>query len=298
MSQSTALADAVPPRLLAVFSHPDDEEWGTSGALRACVERGIEVHLLTATSGGAGEISDPALATRETLAVVREDESRAACRILGLEPPIFLRHPDGHLADVDPELLAGQVAAAVRRLRPRVLLTFDANGAYGHPDHVAIHRATLTAFDLAADPAYVPPAEVGTGVGAPHRADKVYATAYPHSLWERISSDFSAAGLPPMDFGEVQRLAAHEFGTPDALVTTVVPVERHWDRSWAALLAHRTQYGPDNPFVAVGEDVAGTWLGINSFRRIHPPPAPGTILPDEDDLWAGLPLPAMETSCA
>jgi N-acetyl-1-D-myo-inositol-2-amino-2-deoxy-alpha-D-glucopyranoside deacetylase len=291
-------ADAVPPRLLAVFAHPDDEEWGTSGALCACVERGIEVHLLTATSGGAGEISDPALATRETLAEVREEESRAACRILGLQPPTFLRHPDGQLADVDPGLLAGQVVAAVRRLRPRVLLTFDANGGYGHPDHVAIHRATLTAFDLAADPAYVPPAEAGTGVGTPHRADKVYATAYPRSLWERVNADFIAAGLPPIAFGEVQRVEAHEIGTPDALVTTVVPVDRYWDRCWAALLAHLTQYGPDNPYVAVGEEAARGWLGTNSFRRIHPAPATAAILPDEDDLWAGLPLPAAKASRA
>jgi LmbE family N-acetylglucosaminyl deacetylase len=284
--------------LLAVFAHPDDEEWGTSGALRACVERGIEVHLLTATSGGVGEISDPALATPETLAAVREDELRAACRILGLEPPTLLRHPDGQLADVDPELLAGQVVAAIRRLRPRVVLTFDANGGYGHPDHVAIHRATLTALELAADPTYAPPAEAETNVERPHRVDKVYATAYPFSLGERINADFDAAGLPPIDFGEVQRVAAHEFGTPDALVTTVVPVERYWDLSWAALAAHRTQYGPDNPFVAVGEEVARGWLRTNSFRRVHPSPAPGAILPDEDDLWTGLPLPATKAGRA
>jgi N-acetyl-1-D-myo-inositol-2-amino-2-deoxy-alpha-D-glucopyranoside deacetylase len=294
----TSMPDSVQtngePRLLAVFAHPDDEEWGTSGALVACVERGIEVHVLSATSGEAGEISAPVLATPETLAAVREEELRSACRILGLAEPILLGHPDGGLADVDRDLLVAQIVAAIRRLRPLVVLTFDANGAYGHPDHVAIHRASVAAVDLAADPAYRLPPEVEDG--PPHCVGKLYATAYPHSLSERINAGFAAAGLPPIDFGEVQTVATDAIGTPDTLVTTVVPVDRHWDRCWAAFLAHRTQYGPDNPFVAVGEPVVRGWLATNSFRRLRPAPAPGAALPDEDDLWAGLPLPAQATA--
>src|SRR5262245_11310253 len=134
---------SMPARLLCVFAHPDDEQWDTAGALPACVERGVEVDLLTATSGEAGEISDPALATRETLAVVREEELQAACSLLGLQPPILLRDPDGRLGEVDRDLLADQIAATIRHLRPRVVLTFDASGGYGHPDHIAIHHATL-----------------------------------------------------------------------------------------------------------------------------------------------------------
>ena len=272
---------AEPARLLCVFAHPDDEQWGTAGALLACVERGIEVHLLTATSGDAGEISDPALATRETLAAVREEELRTACRMLGLQPPILLRHPDGKLSEIDGAFLAGQIAAAIRRLRPRVVLTFDANGGYGHPDHLAIHHATLRAADLAADHA--------AGGLPPHRIDKLYATAYPRSRFATIEADMTAAGLPPVDFGAVQTLAKEEIGTPDEAITTAVPVERYFARRWEALLAHRTQYGPDNPFVAVGEEAARRWLRTDTFRRLRP--APGAALPDEEHLWAGLPWP-------
>ena len=281
-----------PPRLLAVFAHPDDEQWGTAGALLACAERGIEVHLLTATSGDAGEISDPALATPETLGAVREEELRLACRILGLHEPTLLGYADGRLSAVAPDELTARVAHAIRRLRPRVVLTFDENGGYGHPDHIAIHRATVAAFDRAADPGYSLPAAIDPHGLAPHRADKLYATAYPRSLFEHMNAGFVAAGLPPIDFGSVQTVAAHEIGTPDERVTTAVPVDRFWDRRWSALLAHRTQYGPNNPFVAVGAATVRSWLRCDRFRRIVPEPAPGASLPDEDDLWSGLDLPS------
>jgi LmbE family N-acetylglucosaminyl deacetylase len=270
-----------PARLLCVFAHPDDEQWGTAGALVACVERSVEVHLLTATSGDAGEISDPALATPETLAAVREEELRAACRILGLRPPILLRHPDGRLNEIDAELLAGQVATTIRRLRPRVVLTFDANGGYGHPDHIAIHQATLRAVERAT-------AQGADGL-PPHRIDKLYATAYPRSRFAVMNADLAAAGVPPIDFGAVQTLAHEEIGTPDELVTTAVPVERYFDRRWEAILAHRTQYGPANPLVVIGEEVTRRWLRTDTFRRLRP--APSVVLPDEDHLWAGLPWP-------
>jgi N-acetyl-1-D-myo-inositol-2-amino-2-deoxy-alpha-D-glucopyranoside deacetylase len=76
--------------VLCVFAHPDDEQFGTAGAMLACTDRGIPVHLLCATRGEAGEISDPALATPETLGHVREGELRTACGLLGIEPPEFL----------------------------------------------------------------------------------------------------------------------------------------------------------------------------------------------------------------
>lgn len=277
-----------PPRLLAVFAHPDDEQWGTSGALMACVARGVEVHLLTATSGDAGEISDPALATPETLGAVREEELRVACRILGLQEPILLRYSDGGLPAVDPDLLAARVAREIRRLRPRVVLTFDENGGYGHPDHIAIHRATVAAMELAADPGFVVLDEGDRSEAPPHRPDKLYATAYPRSLGARMSEAFVAAGFPSIDFGSVQTVAAHEIGTPDERITTAVPVDRFWDRRWAAFLAHRTQFGPNSPFVAIGEETVRSWLEFDRFRRIRPAPALGAMLPDENDLWAGL----------
>lgn len=279
--------DGNPPRLLAVFAHPDDEQWGTAGALALCVERGIEVYILSATSGDKGEISDPALASPETLGAVREEELRAACALLGLQPPILLRHGDGALVDVDHEHLVGQIVAEIRRLRPHVVLTFDANGGYGHLDHMVIHQATLAACERAAEPGDDP-----SGF-APHRIDKLYATAYPRSILARMNGDLERLGIPTIDYGPVQTLFGDAILTPDEAVTTVVPVDRFFDLFWAAQLAHRTQFGPLSPFVVVGTEVARPWHSRNFFRRIAPAPAAGADLPDEDDLWAGLPLPGV-----
>src|SRR5829696_4740248 len=171
------------PRLLAVFAHPDDEQWGTAGALTLLADRGVEIYILSATSGDKGEISDPALANPATLGEVREAELREACAILGFQPPILWRYGDGALAEVDRDVLVGQIVAEIRRLRPQVVLTFDANGGYGHLDHITIHQATLAACDLAASPTYDPAS------GPPHTVDKLYATAYPQSIFDLMDGD-------------------------------------------------------------------------------------------------------------
>jgi len=275
-----------PAAILCVFAHPDDEQYGTAGALLACADRGIAVHILCATRGDAGEISDPAFAIPETLAAVREEELREACRLLGFAPPTFLDHHDGHLALVDADRLTREVVQTIRRVRPRVLVTFDANGGYGHPDHIAIHRATVAALDAAPDPAFAP------DLGPPHRADKLYATAYPRGQLARVNADLVAHDLPPLGFGDVQTIADADIGTAEERITTAVPVAHLWERRWASLIAHRTQYGPNHSFRLLPEAVMRSWLTTDTFVRLHPAPLPGTSLPDEDDLWTGLPSTA------
>ena len=274
--------------LLAVFAHPDDEEIGTAGALIRCAERGVHVQLLVATRGDAGQISDPAFATPETLAEVREGELREACRLLGIAEPVFLDYRDGAVAEAQDDLVR-DVVAAMRRYRPRVVLTFDANGGYGHADHIAVHHATVVAFALAADPTFAP------DLGPPHQADKLYATAYPRSRFGDINADLVRHGLPAIDFGDVRTIELEEVGTAQERITTAVPVADVWDRRWAALRAHRTQFGPDDPFFKLPEEVTRGWMATDVFVRLVPPPAPHASLPDEDDLWAGLPPPRAQS---
>lgn len=285
MSASTA--DPIPevstaPALLAVFAHPDDEEFGTAGALVLCADRGVHVQIVTATRGDAGEISDPALATRDNLAKVREGELREACGLLGIAEPIFLDYRDGKVADADQDELMCSVVAAIRRYRPRIVLTFDANGGYGHADHIAVHHATVAAFERSSDPAFAPE------LGRPHQPDKLYATAYPRSRFGQMSAELERHGLPTLDFGDVRTIEMEEVGTDDARITTAVPVDAVWDRRWAALRAHRTQFGSDSLFMRLPEDIVRGWMATDMFVRLVPPPAPGAMLPDEDDLWAGL----------
>jgi LmbE family N-acetylglucosaminyl deacetylase len=260
--------------ILCVFAHPDDEQFGTAGALLRCVERGIPVHLLCATSGEAGEISDPALATRDSLAEVREEELRTACALLGLQSPRLLRYPDGGLASVDSADLRDRIVETMLDTRPRVVITFDANGGYGHPDHIAIHHATLVAVDAAAE--------------SGHIIDKLYATAYPRAMMELMNEGLRGLGEPELDFGDVRTIDLHEIGTSEARITTAAPVEKYFERVMASLFAHRSQYGAQGMFARFPEELNRRMFGTNFFVRLRPAPQPGSPLPDENDLWQGL----------
>jgi len=260
--------------ILCVFAHPDDEQFGTSGALLACIERRIRVDLLCATHGEGGEISDPALATPETLAAVREGELRTSCAMLGIQTPRLLDYPDGGLGEVDRADLVDRIVETMLEVRPRVVITFDANGGYGHPDHIAIHHATVDAVARAGH--------------AGHRIEKLYATAYPRSNIEPMNDGMVALGMPPLNFGDVQMISADDFGTPDEQVTTVVPVAHLFERRIASLFAHRTQYGPGHYLARFPEELMRRLLAFDYFVRLHPAPPDGAWLPDENDLWTGL----------
>jgi LmbE family N-acetylglucosaminyl deacetylase len=268
--------------VLCVFAHPDDEQFGTAGALLACIEHGLPVHLVCATRGDRGEISDPSLATPETLGQVREGELRTASALLGIEPPVILGFGDGTLSEVDAAALRDAVVAEIRRVQPAIVLTFDANGGYGHPDHIAMHRATLAAFPLAGDAGYRPE------LGAAHSPRKLYVTAYPKSSLEVMNEGLRTLGLPPIDFGDVQTIDADELGTADERITTVVSVERLYERRMASLFAHRTQYGPESIFARFPDDLNRRLAAFDYFIRLIPAPPQGAWLPDEANLWDGL----------
>lgn len=268
--------------ILGVWAHPDDEQFGTAGAMRRCIERGIKAYVLCATSGDAGEISDPALATKENLAEVREQELRDACAIIGFEEPILLRHGDGKLSDVPFEQLTGEVVRVIRKLKPGVVVTFDHTGGYGHPDHIAIHHATTAAVTAAADGEYRP------DLGTPHRVAKLYYGGFSKSRRRRMDELLTENGFPPLDFGTVQTIRNEDMGTPDELITTRVPVGDLFELRFKGLLAHRTQFGADSLFRKLPESAVREMVNEDNFVRVFPAPAPGTVLPDEHDLWTGL----------
>jgi LmbE family N-acetylglucosaminyl deacetylase len=133
-------------RLLGVFAHPDDEVFCAGGALARHVASGGEAMVVSATTGQAGQIRDTGLATRRTLGAVRAKELEAACAMLGVQQVRCLDYHDGTLRDVPPGQLRDDVAALLEAYRPDAVVTFGDDGAYGHPDHVAISRATTAAF--------------------------------------------------------------------------------------------------------------------------------------------------------
>ena len=125
-------------RILGLFAHPDDETFCAGGTLAKAVADGAHATVVSATRGEAGQIRDAAVATRSTLGRVRERELQLACAELGVQSARCLDHVDGTLVNGDHALLAGDVKAILDEVDPDVVVTFGADGAYGHPDHVVI----------------------------------------------------------------------------------------------------------------------------------------------------------------
>ena len=136
-------------RLLGIFAHPDDETFCAGGTLAKYAAAGAEAMVVSFTRGQAGQIRDAGAATRRTLGEVREQELRRACQILGVRHVQCLGYGDGTLSEVDLDLLVGEVVRIVRMFRPQVVLTFGADGLYGHPDHIAVSTATTRACRVA-----------------------------------------------------------------------------------------------------------------------------------------------------
>jgi LmbE family N-acetylglucosaminyl deacetylase len=193
--------------LCAVYAHPDDESFSSGGALARYAAEGVETFLITATLGEAGEL-DGKPADPDRLAAVREPELRAAARALGVRDLRLLRLPDGRLAD-DSQRLTHAIRDALAEIRPQVVLTEDAQGITGHPDHLAVTRATIAAFDALPDAGLL-------------------------KLYEHV--------LPRSSVGEDVPVRT----IPDDFVTTSIDVEAWRERMASALEAHASQVSPDH----------------------------------------------------
>lgn len=190
---------------MAIYAHPDDEAFGTGGTISRYASEGVKVYLVSATRGEVGEISDPSLATPETLGCVREDELRCAAETMGVTQLVFLDYRDSGMAGTpenqDPRAFVNAQAeevvpllvSLIRSLRPEVIVTFEPNGGYGHPDHIAIHKHTVAAFRAAADPTCSPE------LGAPWQAKRLFYTAIPHSFFEDMRQQMTDLGLDTQD---------------------------------------------------------------------------------------------------
>src|SRR5438105_1430607 len=149
--------------LVAVHAHPDDECIGTGGILARYAAEGVRTILVTCTDGAVGEISDSSLATPENLVEVRAGELDESVRILGVSRLCKLGYRDSGMAGTadnnhpaaflqcDFSEAVERVVRVVREERPQVLVTYDENGGYGHPDHIRAHQVAVAAFEAAAD---------------------------------------------------------------------------------------------------------------------------------------------------
>jgi N-acetyl-1-D-myo-inositol-2-amino-2-deoxy-alpha-D-glucopyranoside deacetylase len=282
-------------RLLLVHAHPDDESIGTGATIARYAAEGAQVTLVTCTRGELGEVIPPELAYLaiggDRLGEHRITELAAACAALGIGDQRFLGGPGrwrdsgmmGLPANDNPDCFwqadlataAAELAKIIVDVRPQVVITYDANGFYGHPDHIQAHRVTAEAIGMAASPERSQPWQVA----------KFYATAVPRSVAE-------ARGLPPVY-------------VPDDQVTTEIDGTAYLAAKTAALRAHATQIavkgdseGGTGRRVGGGGRFAladGRWQAVlaREFYTLlawGSGPGPARVAPGtrEHDLFAGL----------
>jgi len=194
--------------LLAVLAHPDDESFGMGGTLALYSRRGVQVHLVCATRGEAGEVSAECLEGFNSVADRRVSELRCAAGILGLTGVYYLDYRDSGMSgskdnqnsaaliNAPLEQVVGKVVTYIRRLRPQVVVTFDPIGGYMHPDHIAIQRATTQAFHLSGDPNYQDP----DGLSA-YQPQKLYYHVFPKGALRLAVNLMPLFGRDPRKFG-------------------------------------------------------------------------------------------------
>lgn len=249
-------------RLMSVHAHADDETITMGGTLALCADRGITTCNVCCTDGKLATIVDPAMPEEETrprLAEIRQEELRTALGILGVNEVIFLGYGDSGMAGAETNQLpdafwmqpldevTGRLVEEIRRFKPHVVVTYDSNGAYGHPDHIQAHRAALLAVEAAHTPVY-------PDRGEPWLVQKLYYTAFPRSAFKVIIEVSKELGMePPFGVDNVDDLP---FLAADELVTTKIDCRTTVLRKREALRAHRSQIAPDWPLLRLPDDLA------------------------------------------
>jgi mycothiol S-conjugate amidase len=282
-------------RLMAVHAHPDDESSKGAATMARYVSEGHEVMVVTCTGGEAGSILNPAMNrpdVLENMAEIRRGEMARAAEILGVGhrwlgyvdsglpegdplPPL----PEGCFALVPLEESAGKLVEAIREFRPHVVVTYDENGGYPHPDHIRTHEVSIAAFEAAGDPESYPEA------GEPWQPLKLY---YSHGFSRAKMTTFHDALL---ELGKespyTEWIAKWDPNTPDVLdrVTTRIECGEFFEQRDEALKAHATQIDPESRWF---------FIPLEMQRRLWPTEeyelarslVDSTV--PEDDLFAGL----------
>jgi N-acetyl-1-D-myo-inositol-2-amino-2-deoxy-alpha-D-glucopyranoside deacetylase len=281
-------------RLLLVHAHPDDESIGTGATMAKYAAEGAAVTLVTCTLGELGEVIPPDLAHLAAgadggLGQYRIAELAAACAALGVTDHRYLggegrwrdsgmmgtpsNDAPGSFWQADVEEAAAELLKIVHEVRPQVMVTYDANGFYGHPDHIQAHRVAWRAFELA------------DGL-----VSKFYATAVPRSVLARAIEQMRgqpSGGAGGTDFTQVDSVDELPFGTPDEQVTTEIDATAYLEAKLAAMRAHASQIAVDSPFFALSDRVGQRAFGREYYTLLAGQRGPGAgTLGREADLFA------------
>lgn len=294
------MSDLPARRLLLVHAHPDDESINNGATMARYAAEGALVTLVTCTLGEEGEVIPPELAhlapdREDRLGPYRVGELAAAMAELGVTDHRFLGGP-GRFRDsgmmgveqnkranafwnTDVDTAAPYLVEVIRETRPQVLVTYDPDGGYGHPDHIQAHRVATRAAELAADPAYRP------DLGPAHTIAKIY--------WNRVPRPVAEAGFARLSAeGSAFPAAAAIDDVPgvvdeDRITTEIDAGPEHTARKSAAMAAHATQVAVDGPFFALSNDLGQPIFTTEYYELVRGVPgAPAGTR--ETDLFAGV----------
>lgn len=267
---------ANPLKLLAVLAHPDDESLGIGGTLAKYAAEDVETYLVCATRGERGwngpEDQNPGLTA---FGKIREQELQNAAQHLGLKEVIFLDYIDGDVDQVNPSKAISDITNVIRRIRPQVVVTFDLNGFYGHPDHIAVTQFTTAALVCAASESYQYPKG-----HSPHAVSKFYHAV---DTLDTVEGFRELAGGISMEIDGVERT---HVGWHDWSITTRIDVREHFDIAWQAILCHQSQLPGYGPLIDAPRDTLLRFWGEGTFIRIFSNVNGGRKL--ERDLFEGL----------
>jgi mycothiol S-conjugate amidase len=286
---------------MAVHAHPDDESSKGAATMARYVREGIDVMVCTMTGGERGDVLNPAMDRPEVkadMARIRREEMARAREILGVQqrfmgfvdsglpegdpkPPL----PDGSFALVPLAEAAAPLVKAVREFRPHVILTYDENGGYPHPDHIKTHQVTVEAFEAAADPDRYPEA------GEPWQPLKLYYfVSFHQAKYVALHEEMLRRGQDsPYEkiFAQWEERARkrEELGIKPLEITTRIDVADYLEIRDQALLAHATQIDPKSAWFDCPLDVQRAAWPTEDYHLARS--LVDTELP-EDDLFAGV----------
>ncbi|MCL4303742.1 MAG: PIG-L family deacetylase [Anaerolineae bacterium] len=265
-----------PLKLMCVLAHPDDESLATGGILAKYAASGVQTYLVMATRGERGWFG-PAAANPgpQALGRLREAELQAAAQILGLREVVYLDYQDGELDRADPAEAVAKIVTQLRRVQPEVVVTFDPNGMYGHPDHIAISQLTTTAVMAAADPNYE-----GLARDSAHRVAKLYYRAFGPAEQVAYEATFGRLVMP------VDKVERRFTTWPEWAITTWIDTSAYGKQVWRAVQCHRSQLPDHQQRVELSAaDQARLWGWQSYYRAISLVNGGREV---EDDLFAGL----------
>jgi LmbE family N-acetylglucosaminyl deacetylase len=269
-------------KILAVFAHPDDEVFGIGGTLAHYARNGASVTLVCATLGEVGEIAEGTRATPETLGQIREAELACAAEALGIDEVILLNYRDSGMAGTDEnkdprafmnapaEVVVKRLVGIMRELQPSVVITFDPQGGYGHPDHIAAHYHTVAAFEAAGDN------DRFVDLGTPWQPERLFYAVILRSQIEKFREQMAAAGEDMSDFENSEQQGM--MGWPDELVHLKVDTSPVADLKLAAFDCHQTQFGGENLFSTMPESDLKEMMHFEYLFQAKPEPPEGLVL--------------------